>query len=196
MITGLNSSPVNRRGETVFDTYPEAPVGVAIGLGSGRSRFETAGYQGIEEKKKQIGDAEAVRLMYVAATRARDHLFVSLYRKYGDSSTLAAKLAQFAENAPGLHEQYAPRGGSVTPARQIVAEPWGSSADMEAWSNEISAAVAASGSPQSVSATSLKSHDLPLPRKRSHRTIPAWNRGARVALLPVWARRSTPCCRR
>ena len=164
--TGLNSSPVNRRGETVFDTDPEAPVGVAIGLGSGRSRFETAGYGYIEEKKKQIGEAEAVRLMYVAATRARDHLFVSLYRKDGDKSTLAAKLAQFAENAPGLHEQYAPRGGSVTPDRQAVAEPWGSSADMEAWAIEISAAVAASGALQSVSATSLKSHDLVLPPQK------------------------------
>ena len=163
VITGLNSSPVNRRGETVFDTDPEAPVGVAIGLGSGRSRFETAGYETIADKKKQIGEAEAVRLMYVAATRARDHLFVSLYRKDGDKSTLAAKLAEYADGASGLQEQYAPQGGSVTPSGQAVVEPWGTSADMETWSSDISAAVAASGAPQSVSATALKSHDLPLP---------------------------------
>ena len=147
VITGLNSSPVNRRGETVFDTDPEAPVGVAIGLGSGRSRFETAGYETIAEKKKQIGEAEAVRLMYVAATRARDHLFVSLYRKDGDKSTLAAKLAEYADSASGLQEQYAPRGGSVTPRGQAVVEPWGTRADMETWSSDISAAVAASGAP-------------------------------------------------
>ena len=147
VITGLNSSPVNRRGETVFDTDPEAPVGVAIGLGSGRSRFETAGYETIADKKKQIGEAEAVRLMYVAATRARDHLFVSLYRKDGDKSTLAAKLAEYADSASGLQEQYAPRGGSVTPRGQAVVEPWGTRADMETWSSDILAAVAASGFP-------------------------------------------------
>ena len=186
VITGLNSSSVNRRGETVFDTDPEAPVGVAIGLGSGRSRFETAGYGDIEEKKKQIGEAEAVRLMYVAATRARDHLFVSLYRKYGDSSTLAAKLAEYADNASGLQEQYAPRGGSVTPDRQTVAEPWGSSAVMEAWSSDISAAIAASGAPQSVSATALKSHDLPLPPQKESADdsgLEPWRKGRAATSL-------------
>ena len=186
VITGLNSSPVNRRGETVFDTDPEAPVGVAIGLGSGRSRFETAGYETIADKKKQIGEAENIRLMYVAATRARDHLFVSLYRKDGDKSTLAAKLAQFAENAPGLHEQYAPRGGSVTPDRQTATEPWGSSADMEAWSSDISAAIAASGFPQSVSATALKSHDLPLPPQKESADdsgLEPWRKGRAATSL-------------
>ena len=186
VITGLNSSPVNRRGETVFDTDPEAPVGVAIGLGSGRSRFETAGYEGIEEKKKQIGDAEAVRLMYVAATRARDHLFVSLYRKDGDSSTLAAKLAEYADSASGLQEQYAPQGGSVTPRGQAVVEPWGTRADMETWSSDISAAVAASGFPQSVSATALKSHDLPLPPQKESADdsgLEPWRKGRAATSL-------------
>ena len=186
VITGLNSSPVNRRGETVFDTDPEASVAVAIGLGSGRSRFETAGYEGIADKKKQIGEAENIRLMYVAATRARDHLFVSIYRKDGDNSTLAAKLAQFAENAPGLHEQYAPRGGSVTPDRQAVGEPWGTRADMETWSSDISAAVAASGFPQSVSATSLKSHDLPLPPQKESSDdsgLEPWRKGRAATSL-------------
>ena len=186
VITGLNSSPVNRRGGTVFDTDPEAPVGVAIGLGSGRSRFETAGYEGIEEKKKQIGEAEAVRLMYVAATRARDHLFVSLYRKDGDKSTLAAKLGQYVDSASGLHEQYAPQGGSVTPKGQAVVEPWGTSADMETWSSDISAAVTASASPQSVSATSLKSHELPLPPQKESADdtgLEPWRKGRAATSL-------------
>ena len=166
VITGLNTSSISRRDETVFDTDPEACASVAIGLGSGRSRFETGGYGEIAEKKKQIGDAEDVRLMYVAATRARDHLFVSLYRKAGDKSTLAAKLAQFSENASGMCEQYAPQGGSVTPDTQAVTQPWGSSANMEIWLSEQEAALAASGAPRSVSATSLKAHDLPLPPQK------------------------------
>ena len=124
--------------------------------------------------------------MYVAATRARDHLFVSLYRKYGDSSTLAAKLAEYADSASGLQEQYAPRGGSVTPRGQAVVEPWGTRADMETWSSDISAAVAASGFPQSVSATSLKSHDLPLPPQKESSDdsgLEPWRKGRAATSL-------------
>ncbi len=166
VITGLNTSSVSQRDEAVFDTDPEACASVAIGLGSGRLRFETGGYGEIAEKKKQISDAEDVRLMYVAATRARDHLFVSLYRKKGDKSTLAAKLAQLSENAAGFCERYTPRGASVSPDTQAVTQPWGSSAHMEIWSSEQEAALAASGAPRSASATSLKSHELPLPPQK------------------------------
>ena len=166
VITGLNTGLVNRRSEIVFDTGPEAPDSAAIGLGSRGSRFETSGYGDIEAKKKQIGEAEEIRMMYVAATRARDHLFVSLYRKGGDNATLAAKLAQFAKNASGLSEQYTPVGGSVTPDTRTVSEPWGTSSDMASWSSEITAAVAAAGAPRSASATSLKSQSLPLPPQK------------------------------
>ena len=186
VMTGLNTRSGNFKDEAIFDTDPEAPVGVAIGLGSGKSRFETAGYADIEDKKKQIGEAEAVRLMYVAATRARDHLFVSLYRKDGDKSTLAAKLGQYVDSASGLHEQYAPRGGSVTPDRQAVVEPWGNSADMETWSSVIAAAVDASGALQSVSATSLKSHDLPLPPQKESSDdtgLEPWRKGRAATSL-------------
>ena len=114
VITGLNTRFGARREEAEFDIDPAASVGAAIGLGSGDSRFETAGYEAIVEKKKQIGEAETVRLMYVAATRARDHLFVSLYRKSGDKSTLASKLAEFVGDSAGMSEQYAPRSAPVT----------------------------------------------------------------------------------
>ena len=166
VITGLNTGLVNRRSEIVFDTGPEASDSAAIGLGSRGSRFETSGYADIEAKKKQIGEAEEIRMMYVAATRARDHLFVSLYRKGGDDATLAAKLGQYVDGASGLSEQYTPVGGSVTPDTRTVSEPWGTSSDMESWSSEIAAAVAAAGAPRSASATSLKSQSLPLPPQK------------------------------
>ncbi|MDA1257973.1 MAG: PD-(D/E)XK nuclease family protein, partial [Chloroflexi bacterium] len=44
----------------------------------------------------------AVRLMYVAATRARDHLIVSTFRKKNDGSSAAAVLARLSEKAPNL----------------------------------------------------------------------------------------------
>ena len=180
VITGLNTSSGNRLDAAVFDTDPEAQVGAAIGLGSSQSRFETTGYESIAEKRKQINEAEAVRLMYVAATRARDHLFVSLYRKGGDKATLAAKLAGFVYDNSAPCEHYTPRGAPVTPDKPAVVKPWGDKAGMKAWSSEIAAAVAASGAPQSVTATSLKSHDLPLPPPKESQDaygLEPWSKG-------------------
>ena len=166
VMTGLNTDARNRPDETVFDTGPRSRSGVAVGLGSKEARFETEGYGAIAEKRSQIGEAEAVRLMYVAATRARDHLFVSLYRKSGDESTLAGKLAQFVDATAGRNEQYAPKGGPATIDIDAAGEPWGSGADMEAWAAELTTAIEASGAAQSVTATSLKSQDLPLPPQK------------------------------
>ena len=180
VITGLNTRFGTRREEAEFDIDPAAPVGAAIGLGSGDSRFETAGYEAIVEKKKQIDEAETVRLMYVAATRARDQLFVSLYRKSGDSSALASKLAEFVGDSAGMSEQYAPSGGTVTPDTEVAGDPWGSKADMGAWETETLAALEVSGAAQSVAATALKLKDLPLPpQKESPDTygLDPWRKG-------------------
>ena len=166
VITGLNTSPINRRDEAVFRTGPGGRVSAAIGLGGKDSRFETDGYELIQEEKKDIGIAEDVRLMYVAATRAKDHLFVSLYRKSGDSSTLASKLAQFVDGTTGLCERYAPAGGMAAPEVAEVGDTWGSKAEMETWVTETSDALEVSGAPQSVTATALKSKDLPLPPQK------------------------------
>lgn len=46
-----------------------------------RSGLETPGYAELKETEDDLGRHEEVRLNYVGATRARDHLIVSLYRK-------------------------------------------------------------------------------------------------------------------
>ncbi len=185
-ITGLNTSSGSRPDAAVFDTDPEALVGAAVGLGNRQARFETVGYESIADKRKQIGEAEAVRLMYVAATRARDHLFVSLYRKSGDRSTLAAKLAGFLDATSALSEQYTPTGGVVAADRHPIVKPWGDKAGMETWVSDIAAAVAASGVRQSVTATSLKAREQPLPpQKESSDTygLEPWRKGRAATKL-------------
>ncbi len=180
VITGLNTTSRYRRDDVVFRTGPGALASAAIGLGGRDSRFETDGYGLIEEEKRDIGVAEDVRLMYVAATRARDHLFVSLFRKSRDKSTLAATLAGIVGDSSGLSEQYTPTGGVVTAAKQPVVKPWGDKVGMKTWSAEIAAAVAVSGAPQSVTATSLKAREQPLPpQKESSDTygLEPWRKG-------------------
>lgn len=48
--------------------------------------FETAGWAAAREKEKELFEAELVRLLYVAATRAMDHLVVSLHHKQGSGA--------------------------------------------------------------------------------------------------------------
>jgi len=51
---------------------------VEVGL---RENWATAGYRRAADREKEAQRAETIRLTYVAATRARDHLVLSLWRK-------------------------------------------------------------------------------------------------------------------
>ena len=62
--------------------------GAAVQFGQGDSvevafskDFRTPGYDALDADEKRHSEAEAVRLAYVAATRARDYLYVSLHHK-------------------------------------------------------------------------------------------------------------------
>ena len=73
-----STRPQNNRGRppVLFD----ADKGTAVcAVGSGGMSMESIGYGDIFALEARHADAEAVRLQYVAATRARDHLFISRY---------------------------------------------------------------------------------------------------------------------
>jgi ATP-dependent helicase/nuclease subunit A len=57
--------------------------------------FKTAGYDSAVETEKALNDAELIRLIYVAATRAKNHLVVSLFRR--DEAREASYLAKSVE---------------------------------------------------------------------------------------------------
>jgi ATP-dependent helicase/nuclease subunit A len=52
--------------------------------------WQTPDYETASLREKQMADAETVRLLYVAATRARDHLVLSLFRGSRSSGSVAA----------------------------------------------------------------------------------------------------------
>ena len=64
-------------------------------------RYLSPGYEARSDHEKAAGAAEQIRLLYVAATRARDHLVVSLHHRVGDTSH-AARLLAPVEAAPDL----------------------------------------------------------------------------------------------
>ncbi len=67
-------------------------------IGSGDRVFATTGYEAAEQLENEAGEAEKIRLMYVAATRARDYLLISCFRKEtsGQSSAINACIEKIA----------------------------------------------------------------------------------------------------
>ncbi len=65
------------------DGRPQARIGPKTAC------FETPGYEALAVREEIMEQHEKVRLLYVAATRARDHLIVSLHHKEGGKSHAA-----------------------------------------------------------------------------------------------------------
>ena len=101
ILTGLNNSGRSRVDEVIFDGGD-----VQVGVGSQSSRFLTAGYEAKREREEVREDEEHVRLLYVATTRARDHLVLSMHRPDSRNSGLdSTRIADMLEDHDDLWEQ-------------------------------------------------------------------------------------------
>ena len=101
VLTGINSRRTFRSDIAYFDR-DRARVGV--GFTAGKGRFETEDFSDLAKFERDMHAAEGVRLMYVAATRARDHLVLSMRRPKGawGSGSQAGVIANFLEGHPQL----------------------------------------------------------------------------------------------
>lgn len=98
-------------------------AGVEFSLGG---RLSTAGYGEHAERRKQVGEAERMRVLYVAATRARDHLIVSTCGESGNANTSAAALIRpFLPEADLVIEDVSPVDPVVMrePAAVVALDP-------------------------------------------------------------------------
>ena len=86
-------------------------------LGSSASGFVTPGYEALAAHEEAMEQQEKVRLLYVAATRACDHLIVSLHHKAGSKSH-AARLLQRCAQAPELWRAAAPPEAQLAVAEE------------------------------------------------------------------------------
>jgi ATP-dependent exoDNAse (exonuclease V) beta subunit len=80
-------------------------LGPEIRFGSrANGYFETAGYAAVRQSDERFEEAEQRRLLYVAATRAQDHLVVSLHHKPSASQPSHAQLLHgVCAGCDGLH---------------------------------------------------------------------------------------------
>ena len=83
-----------------------------------KASLQTGGYEELADFEKARGEEERVRLIYVAATRARDHLVVSLYRNKRGKSSAAARIEEFMQGADHLWQCLNPP--AVTSSRAPV----------------------------------------------------------------------------
>ena len=159
ILTGLNSGSQNRTEKAMFDHSNGATSSIGVRMGSASAPFETGGFDALRDQEKNAGNMENVRLMYVAATRAKDHLIVSTYRKVNDKSSSAAVFAEHSKDVPQMWSPLIPvpeppdAGGSVPePTHEMVMLD-----NPDAWEHERDTMIHQMSGSQIISASSL--HD-------------------------------------
>jgi ATP-dependent exoDNAse (exonuclease V) beta subunit len=94
VVLGLHGRRNSRRSPLLFGAE-----GAEFSL---RAGMETPGYRTALEYEKEMEEAEQQRLLYVAATRARDILMVSVHRDGSAATTLATQLVGHLAECPAL----------------------------------------------------------------------------------------------
>ncbi len=160
----------------------EFPIVIMAGFGSERSGNEmlvwprdgsspqvklgnaqTAGYEAANEVEKELERFERQRLVYVAATRARDHLVVSGFHaastRGGDSE--AEQIIAICETAPALWAPF-PASQQALTSSAPVERAAGDLPDYDTWRSARSALLARQQLPKAVAATAVAGgHEIP-----------------------------------
>ncbi|SOC53708.1 UvrD-helicase domain-containing protein [Ornithinimicrobium cerasi] len=153
VVSGLSSKPNNRRGVQLL----WKDDGFAISLGKDLTTGDFADAEPVDE---QMSDLERRRLLYVATTRAQDHLVVSMHRAAnGGSGTLAHLLAGVGAAELGGAVALDCMGSSGEPvpvgtARAVLPPP-----EWATWRAERDEAINASHRRSAISASGLEGTD-------------------------------------
>jgi ATP-dependent helicase/nuclease subunit A len=179
VLSGMSSRPNSPRGVRLLWT----PDGYAVKL---TRLVQTNDFEHVAPIDEQMDGYERRRLLYVAATRARDHLVVSLHRKDGGGTTNADILA-----GAGAATEVEALGGEA-----VVGEvPAASSStpaelpDWDAWLASITEARERSRRASAISASGLEGTEPAValdPGVSSD--APGSAKGARDVELPPWSK--------
>lgn len=160
ILTGLNSASSRRRNAVLFDRSNQS---VEVGVGPKASAFRTPGYEALSDLEGEREAEEEARLLYVAATRARDHLVVSMYRPdKADDKSLAAQISGYLGDANVLWRQFTtanlpplaiPKSSRSLPADDAAEDD--TPLSRERWQEQRKDAYARSGRAPSVAVTTL-----------------------------------------
>ncbi len=199
IVSGMSTRPMRQRAGAEVVWPPGQPCIIKVGNAVVSDAFEQ--WKPIDE---QMSHDERVRLLYVACTRAQDHLIVSLHRPTRkkepdglDKLTSAELLTQaLADRLPALPAIAAPAGaaapapavpplGDVSPAAS--AGPADAPPDLppfDVWQRQLADALAVSRRPRTVAATALTDDGRPdvltdpgLHKRPRDLDLPPWQKG-------------------
>jgi ATP-dependent helicase/nuclease subunit A len=184
IVSGMSTVPQSRfaAAEVVFP--PTGGVGYKFGRHV--TTEEYAAWAPIDE---QMNHHERIRLLYVACTRARDHLVLSLHRKQraGDPERSKRTNAELLVAGMGtvLLEDLpdAAPDGSPDAIRPVVTPPPSPPLALAAWAAERSAALSRAARPTAVAATALTDEGAP---ERGGDADPGLHKRPRDLDLPPW----------
>jgi ATP-dependent exoDNAse (exonuclease V) beta subunit len=195
ILAGLNVAPPNRATPVLWN--PDGSFEVRVGRVAQGTRFETAGWHERSEREDELDAAERLRLLYVASTRARDHLLVSLHHKQR-TPCHAALLCEHTADAPAAAldlEDVAPATEAPTAPTPADGEAAEDPGERDRWIAARARLLARAGRPATVAATTLakdgfgvshppmtgvddaKSRDPALEKDEPADDRPAWRRG-------------------
>ena len=180
ILAGLNStSRGGRPGPRVLwgsDGRPE------VQLGSENARFQTPGFEQLTAVEQRLDEYEKVRLLYVAATRARDHLVVSLHHKSG-TQCAASTLGTLCEGIPTLWTKAEITSSPPEPPSDVRSYEYDDSPEQRAhWLEERETRIASLSRAPVYAATAISreltaSEDPNLKKDAPVEEIPPWRRG-------------------
>jgi len=163
-LVGLQGQQPARRDNSIITEQNGKPV-LAVQIGAKGLGLATFDYDAVDTADRQADAAELVRLAYVGATRAREHLVVSVHRTARAKNMLAGKISEFAEMNDQLWEPFAI--SSPAPDTHTRANESKSSAtatvsmdDREQWLRETSDVVDSARKRGYVVPSQLAHHDM------------------------------------
>ncbi|RIK12882.1 MAG: DNA helicase UvrD [Acidobacteria bacterium] len=182
VLSGMSAQPRQPRGVQLL--WPREG-GYEVRLSS---RLETSDFAEALPVDEQMGDAERMRLLYVAATRARDHLVVSLHRAADSKARTSAKLmADAGATDPALtvplERLRVPEGPPVAGR----AEPQIVLPDLEQWSTRVDGARRRAQQDAAVVASGLEGTE-PEIVLAGHDDEAGSHKGPRDLVLPPWSK--------
>lgn len=137
---------------------PHLATKMEIQLGGKDVGLRTQGADDALEQEAAEGELEDVRLLYVAATRAKDHLFVSRYRSKSAKKALVLKIEEHLEGNEHLWQQwsYPGRDAPDHQRKSTTGAAPESQVKRDRWATDRATLVANASRPRYTTPTALK----------------------------------------
>ena len=181
ILSGLTARPSNGRGVRFF-WPPQGGYSVKLA-----KSVQTGDFEAALPVDEQMDSLEKLRLLYVAATRARDHLVVSLHRAEGTTASTSAKLLADADAAvagnPHRFTTVAPKAPAPAPSEAAPAPP-----AFVDWSSAVGASRDNSAAVSAISASGLEGTEPEIALALPDDAVAGLAKGSRDLELPPWSK--------